>query len=393
MIESWSNWSGSVACRPRRIELPAGEAEVAAIVRTAASEDQTVRVCGSGHSFQPLCATNDVLISLDALAGIESADSKKLEATILAGTKIHDLGEPLRQHAMALANQGDIDVQSLAGAISTGTHGTGRTLGNLSTQAVAFRLVTAEGETLECSADDDPELLSAVQVSLGALGVVTAIRLRLLPAYRLHERMWQEPIEVCLDRLDERIGGHHHFEFFWYPAADLAHAKALDPTQAEPDDMPNVEGQRIDHSDCIFPTVRENRFNEMEYSLPAEEGPSCFREIRELMRNQHGGVTWPVEYRTIAADRIDLSPAYGRETIAISIHQAADLDHRPFFADAEPIFRAHGGRPHWGKIHSLRAADLSQLYPRWSQFQSIRQQLDPGGRFLNDHLRQLFVEG
>lgn len=371
--------------------MPGSEAEVAAIVRRATERNQTVRVYGSGHSFQPLCATDDMLLSLDKLAGVESADRQSLEATIRAGTKIHDLGEPLRQHGMALANQGDVDVQSLAGAISTGTHGTGRSLGSLSTQVVGLRLVTADGETFECSESNNAEMLSAARVSLGALGVVTAIHMRLVPAYRLHERTWQEPIEACLAQLDQHIASHRHFEFFWYPAADLAHAKSLDPTESEPDELSDVEGERIDHSDRIFPTVRENRFNEMEYSLPAEAGPACFREIRTLMRKRHSEVTWPVEYRTVAADRIDLGPAHGRETIAISIHQAADLDHRAFFEDAERIFRAHDGRPHWGKLHSLHAKELAPLYPQWDHFQTVRRRLDPDGRFLNDHLKRLFV--
>lgn len=390
MSQTWSNWSGSVECHPSQIATPASEDEIAAIVRQAAQENRTVRVCGSGHSFVPLCATDDVLISLDNFAGIESVEPEQLDATIRAGTKIHDLGKPLRASGLALANQGDVDVQSLAGAISTGTHGTGHTLGSLSTQVVGLRLITADGQTLSCSLDENADLLPALQVSLGAFGVTTAIRLRLVPAYRLHEHTWQEPIDDCLAALEERIASSRHFEFFWYPATDLAHPKALNPTEAEPNPMPGVEGQRIDHSDCVFPSVRENRFNEMEYSLPAAAGPSCFREIRAMMQSRHREVAWPVEYRTVAADAIDLSPASGRATVAISIHQGAALAHRAFFAAAEPIFRAHGGRPHWGKMHSLRAAELEPLYPRWHHFHAVRRRLDPANRFRNGHLRELF---
>jgi FAD/FMN-containing dehydrogenase len=390
MTDSWSNWSGSVTCRPGVLALPDSEAQIAELVRAAARERRRLRVCGSGHSFVPLCATDDVLLSLDAWAGVETVDLARGEATVRAGTKIHDLGEPLRRHGLALENQGDVDVQSLAGAVSTGTHGTGRALGSLATQVVGLRLVTASGELLEIDADHQPDLLPAAQVSLGALGVVTAIRLRLLPAYRLHESTWREPIDASLAQLDERIEATRHFEFFWYPQTDLAHAKALHPTERDPDAMPGVEGQRIDHSDRIFPTARNVRFNEMEYSLPAAAGPACFRAIRDLMRARHREVAWPVEYRTVAADQIDLSPAYGRPTVAISIHQAAELDCRAFFADAEVIFRAHDGRPHWGKMHGLRAVQLAPLYPRWSHFHEVRRRLDPRGLFLNDHLETIF---
>jgi FAD/FMN-containing dehydrogenase len=402
MTNDWSNWSGSVTCQPAQLAMPASEAEVIALVQQAHAAGTKVRVFGSGHSFVPLCATGDALLSLDCLAGIESVDAERGEAVIRAGSKLHDLGEPLREHGLALANQGDVDVQSLAGAVSTGTHGTGPALGSISTQVVGLRLVAGDGRVIECSREGDSGRFSALGVSLGACGVLTAIRLRLLPAYNLHERVWREPIAECLTRLDERILATRHFEFFWYPTTDLALVKTLEPTAAEPsarrslggsdsNPLDGVEGERVDHNYRIFPTVRSVRFNEMEYALPAEAGPSCFAAIRNLMRERHGDVTWPIEYRTVAADGLDLSPNHVRATVAISIHQAAELDQQAFFADAEPIFRAHGGRPHWGKMHTLAATDLAPLYPRWEHFLQVRDELDPTGVFLNDHLRRLFV--
>jgi FAD/FMN-containing dehydrogenase len=190
--------------------------------------------------------------------------------------------------------------------------------------------------------------------------------------------------------LDGHIEANRHFEFFWYPATDLAHMKALNPTSAPPNALPDRDGERIDYSHRIFPSVRNNKFNECEYAIPAERGPACFRDIRELMRTKHTGITWPVEYRTVKADDIYLSPAYGRETVTLSIHQANTLPHAEFFADAEVIFRRHGGRPHWGKMHSLTARELQPLYPQWDAFQAVRRQFDPVGRFLNSHLEKLF---
>jgi FAD/FMN-containing dehydrogenase len=382
--------------------MPASESEVATLVRQAHAAGTKVRVCGTGHSFVPLCATSDTLISLDNMTGIESMDVERGEAVIRAGSKLHALGEPLRAHGLALENQGDVDVQSLAGAVSTGTHGTGPALGSISTQVIGVRLVVGEGRVVEYSRDSDPETFSTLGVALGACGVLTAIRMRLLPAYNLRERVWREPIAQCLARLDERIAATRHFEFFWYPTTDLALMKTLEPTSDEPmarksleggaaaSPLDGVEGERIDFNYRIFPTVRNVRFNEMEYAVPAEAGPDCFAAIRNLMRERHASVTWPIEYRTVAEDAIDLSPNHGRATVAISIHQSAELEHRAFFADTEPIFRAHGGRPHWGKMHSLTARELAPLYPRWRHFQQVRKQLDPTGVFLNEHLRRLF---
>ncbi|HEY4313385.1 MAG TPA: D-arabinono-1,4-lactone oxidase [Pirellulales bacterium] len=402
-MAQWSNWSGSVTCSPGEILYPASEAEVAAIVRRATHEQKIVRVAGTGHSFMPLCASDDILLSLDRLAGVEWADTKAGRAAIHAGTKIHALGEPLAVHGLALENQGDVDVQAIAGAVSTGTHGTGPTLGSISTQVVGLRIVTATGEVMDCSAEADAEVFRAAQVSLGALGVITSVRLRLLPLYRLHEQVRREPLDACLASLEQRSQANRHFEFFWYPIDGCAFTKTLNPTDrpvtpVAVDDpgagsgLASEERERVANSWQIFPTVRENRFNEMEYSVPAEQGVECFLAIRDLMQRKHTSVTWPIEYRTQAADDIFLSPAQGRATVAISIHQGADLPHAEFFADAEAIFRRHQGRPHWAKMHSLTGRDLAGLCPLWDRFQQVRQRLDPQGRFLNPLLRRLFID-
>lgn len=387
---TWRNWSGRVVCEPARIATPASEDEIADAVREAAREGRMLRVAGSGHSFTPLCATDGVMLQLDAWQGVESCDEELCHATIRAGSKIASLGEPLRERGLALANQGDVDVQALAGALSTGTHGTGRELGSLSSHIVGLRIVTADGSVVRCDEQHDRDLLDAARVSLGALGVLSAATLRCVRAYRLHEKIWKVPVESCLSELSERIARHRHFEFFWYPHRDLAEMKALDPTDAEPDPMEGVKGERIDWSFRIFPSVRDLRFNEMEYSVPAASGPACFAAVRERMRARHPDVLWPVEYRTVAADPGWLSPMHGRDSVAISIHQDASLPCDAFFADVEPIFREHGGRPHWGKIHNLRARELAPLYPMWERFLELRRRLDPRGMLLNDHLRALF---
>jgi FAD/FMN-containing dehydrogenase len=390
---TWSSWSGRVRCAPRELLAPADEAEIVRAVRRAGGAGLEVRVAGSGHSFSPVVATGGLLLSLEQWQGIESFDSSSLRATIRAGTRLSALGGPLAARGAALANQGDVDVQALGGAIGTGTHGTGRTLGSLSTQVVGMRLVTAAGEIEDWSRETSPERVDAAAVSLGMLGVATAIALQLVPAYRLHERIWKTGIEECLADLEAHVAGHRHYEFFWYPHRDYAEHKTLDPTAAAPDPLPERKGERIDWSHRIFPTLRDLRFNEMEYAVPAASGAACFRAVRERMRRRHADVVWPVEYRTVAADGLWLSPAHGRDTVTISLHQAAELPCDAFFADCEPIFVEHGGRPHWGKVHTRRAGDLAALYPRWGDFVALRRELDPHGVFLNDHLRSLLASG
>ena len=408
MSVSWSNWSGSVLCEPQRLAMPADEAELCALVRDAGREGLCIRVAGTGHSFTPLVATNGLLLSLDNWTGVESCDVAVGHVTVRAGTKLHELGEELFALGLAMENLGDVDVQSVAGAISTGTHGTGPALANLSAHVVALRLVTAAGEVLDVSAEHHPDLLQAARVSLGMLGILSAVTLRAQPAYCLEERVWREPNALCLERLAERIGANTRFEFFWFPSSDEAECKTLNPTDLPPDEdsaelvvgtpaaappgapREPVERQRVGWSARVIPSVRARLFNEMEYAVPAEAGPECFRQVRTRMLERHPDVLWPVEYRTLAADDVWLSPAYGRETVTISVHQDARVPFRDFFADLESIFADHAGRPHWGKIHTRTAVDLRSAYPMVNAFLAVRERLDPDGRFLNPYLCSLF---
>jgi FAD/FMN-containing dehydrogenase len=394
-VVTWTNWSGSVTCAPRRIELPEREDAIQEMVRWAAAADAAVRVAGTGHSFVPIVATDGVLLSLDRWTGVESTavaeDGRPATATVRAGTKLHALGEELLALGLAMENLGDVDVQALAGAVSTATHGTGPRYGNISTQVAGLRLVTAAGDVLAIDERGDRDLYLAARVSLGMLGVISAVTLRLRPAFRLHERVWVMPMAACFEEMDALIATNERFEFFWSPVEDTAECKTLNQTGAEPEAVAGREGERVGWSNRILPSVRERKFNEMEYSLPAEQGPDCLRAVQRRMRERHPAATWRVQYRTVAADDAFLSPNHGRATVAISIHHAAHLAYDDYFFDIEPIFRAHGGRPHWGKVHSLGAADLRALYPRYDDFRAVRDRLDPAGRFLNPWLRRLFA--
>ncbi len=381
MAGTWSNWAGNIECRPARIATPRDLAELKRLV----AGNGAVRVAGSGHSFTPVAATDGLLLSLDNFADIVHVDRVGLKAEIGAGARIADLGAELQAAGLALANQGDVDVQRLAGAISTGTHGTGHKLGSLSTMVAALKLVTAEGEMVEVGGGD----LKAAALSLGTFGAIVSVTLDLVPAYRLRERLWREPVERALERLPELVAENRHFEFFWLPETDEADCKALHPALDET--ITTVEpGERIDWSWRIFPSERTRKFVESEWSVAAEQGPACFRAIRELMRTRHAEVRWPVEYRTVAGDDLPLSPAFGRDSVAISVHQGAGKPWQDFFADAQEVFRDFGGRPHWGKWHSLQARDFAALYPGWEGFNAIRRRFDPQGRFLTPYLRCIF---
>lgn len=393
-MPTWSNWSGSVTSAPISIETPATEDDLRAIVRRAANESLDVRVVGTGHSFMPVAATAGILVSLDSMQGLVGADPPSGLATLWGGTKLHHATHLLWECGLGLANQGDVDVQSVAGAIGTGTHGTGPSYGNIPSRVSAMRLVTATGDILEVSRQSNPHLLRAARVSLGMLGITSQVTIECLPRYALHERVWQSPIEECLDELEANVAANDHYEFFWFPRSDVAESKSLNPVADQPvdEEPPPLEGpgERVGWSHRIFPSTRELRFNEMEYSVPAEEGPACFRAVRARMQEHHTRVVWPVEYRTVAADDAMLSPAYQRDTVTISIHQDAQRPYQDFFADIEQVFVEHGGRPHWGKIHNRSRDHLRQLYPEWDAFLAIRREFDPHGRFLNAHLRSLF---
>ncbi|MGH0032818.1 MAG: D-arabinono-1,4-lactone oxidase [Myxococcota bacterium] len=388
MAAGWRNWSGTVAC-DARVHEATSEEDLARLVRETSARGGVLRAAGTGHSHTALIANGDTVVSVDALAGVRDHDTRAATARIGAGSVLSSLGDPLRERGLALQNMGDVDVQTLAGAVSTGTHGTGRTLGGLATRIAALRLVTASGDVLACDEQREADVFDLARVSLGALGVLSELTLRLVPAYRLHERVSRVPVDETLERFDAWADAHRHCEFFWLPGRDVCEVKRIDATDAAPDPLPDRPYERVDHGYRVLPSVREERFVEMEYAVPAEHGLACFEELRRLMQTRHPEVLWPVEVRTVAADDVPLSPAFGRETMTVSVHQGNELPWREFFADAEVVLRNHQGRPHWGKWHTLGAPELRDLYPRFGDFTALRERLDPHGVFLNEHLREL----
>jgi FAD/FMN-containing dehydrogenase len=392
--DPWQNWSGAQRHQARLL-TPASVEEVARLVHEATDAGATgaaaLRCVGSGHSFVPFWS-DGIIVSLDGLSGVQAVDVERGRATVAAGTKLYDLGPALWEHGLSLPQQGDIDRQSLAGALATGTHGTGRRVPNLSSYLCGVTLVDGTGEVRVLTPEADPDAFRAVRVSQGLLGVVVSITLSLLPAFHLRERLWQCSVAECEADIAGLIDGNRHFEFFWTPRTDLCDMKTLNPAAAPgapPDALP--EGERAGPAYQIFPSQRDVRFNEMEYSVPFEAGWECFTELRAMMLARFPSLPWPVEYRTLAADSAMLSTAHHRDSVTLSVHQGAERDFRPLFDACEAVFRNHGGRPHWGKLHSLGAADLEALYPEFDRFRAVRRQFDPKGLFLNDYLARLFA--
>lgn len=418
----WRNWSGSETSRPSAWLTPRNEPE---LIRQLQKSQGAIRVTGASHSFTPLCKTADTLISIGQLSGIISHDNEQQQATVWAGTRLSDLGEPLWELGQGLVNQGDIDVQSVAGACGTSTHGTGRQLGSFSAQVRGVRVITPTGEAIEANATQDADVWKAASTSLGALGVISQVTLQNRPRYRLRQHEFLLPVQALLPKLNAFAAENDHAEFFIFYESDLAIVKLLNDTD-EPDtpepwftlpesaaldvtsriahglagmDGPmqrlltllHSEVKRVGRSYRIYPSARESRFNEMEYEVPVERGPDCLAEILATVRRSGIRTLFPVEYRFVAADDVWLSPFFGRASASISIHQHISTDHRPLFKLVEPIFWKYGGRPHWGKIHSLTAAQLAELYPHWDDYQRIRRRLDPHNRMLNDYLRRVLV--
>jgi FAD-linked oxidoreductase len=424
----WQNWSGSVRCKPRELARPRNVEELAALIGEYGKAGRRVRVMGSGHSFTPLVESADVQLSMEGLTGITGVDEARGTVTVLGGTPLKWLGDALLERHLAQENLGDIDVQTITGAISTGTHGTGVGFGTLATQVAGLTLVTASGEVRELSPERDPDVFKAAQVSLGALGVLAAVTLRVVPAKRLHYATRREKLPHVMERLEGYKRDNSHFEFFWFPYTQQTQAKFTNETEAQPTGsnvwsefnrvvmengvfgalsgmsrrMPFLSRtvskisaagiastSAVDYSHRIFATPRVVRFQEMEYNLPAERFPAAIADIQALLKRRKFAVHFPIECRFVRGDDIWLSPAYARDSAYIAVHMYKGMPYRDYFQAMEEIFLAHEGRPHWGKMHTLDAARLAARYPHWDDFRRVRAALDPDGVFLNDYLRRL----
>ena len=398
-------------------------------MRFAIDHGLPIKPIGAGHSFSPIAATGGVLLDLQWLDGVLAVDG--MNVTLGAGTNLFQLPALLGPFGLALQNMGDIDQQTIAGATSTGTHGTGLAFGGLATRIRAATLVTAFGDILRVSSTENPELLPAVSLGIGALGILVDVTIECVPAFSIEAVERKETLDVVLDEWLERAAGHDHFEFYTWPHAAGVLTKSNTRLEAgaatEPlgalkgwvDDVfmanyvlsgflrlgslvpPPVPGTNklvtsraserrfSDRSHAVFTSPRSFKFREMEYALPIEAVPTALREVHRMIDARGWKISMPIEVRAAAADDLWLSTAHGRTTGYIAVHRVSTERLGDYFTELEAIFRAHDGRPHWGKMHQRTAADLAPAYPRFNDFVALRDQLDPQRRFQNGYLRQV----
>jgi FAD-linked oxidoreductase len=426
---AWRNWAGTVTARPARAVTPSSVEELAETVRRAAADGLKVKPVGTGHSFTAIGATDGVHVRPDLLTGIRHIDREAGTVTVEAGTPLKRLNLALAREGLSLTNMGDIMEQTVAGATSTGTHGTGRESASLAAQITALELITADGRVLTCSAKENPEIFSAARLGLGALGIITAITFAVEPVFHLTAR--EEPMGFAqvTSEFDALVAENEHFEFYWFPHTGNCNTKRNNRTlgpvappgriagwvedelmsnglfqvvcslgRAVPRTIPaiaKVSSRALSartYTDIpykVYTSPRRVRFVEMEYAVPREATVAALREVRAMVENSPLKISFPVEVRTAPADDIPLSTASGRDTSYIAVHMYKGTPYQGYFTAVERIMTAHGGRPHWGKMHTRDAAYLAEAYPRFGEFTALRDRLDPDRLFGNDYLRRV----
>lgn len=429
-MSEWRNWAGLESSRPERVEDPADTAAIVAAVERARAEGSTVKMVGTGHSFTAISAPGHTMLRPTHLGGILSVDREAMTVTALAGTPLKVLNEQLEAMGLSLHNMGDIAEQTLAGATSTGTHGTGGVAASLSAQVCGLELVTGTGDVVAATETENAELLEVARVGLGALGVLTKLTFRVEPLFALEANETPMSWDEALGGFDERVAAHHHVDTYWFPHTDRMLTKTNDRlatletaplsalrrwwgddflsnslfgalnhlTNAVPSIIPSVNqvSSRLlsarSYSDVahkVFTSPRTVVFREMEYAVPREAGLTALREARAALDRSDLRITFPVEIRVTPADDIALSTSSGRDSLYLAFHTHRDADHLKYFGLVEPIMRAHDGRPHWGKVHTRTAADLAPAYPRFEEFLALRDRLDPDRILANPYLRRV----
>ena len=420
---AWRNWAGNQTMTPCAVEQPSSTVEVADAVRRATAAGRRAKAVGSGHSFTGIALTDGVLLDLSRLSGQVAVDVASGRVEVQAGMPLHRLNAVLAEHGLGLTNMGDIDRQTVSGALSTGTHGTGRSSGALAAQVVGLELVLADGSVARCS---EGPLFSAARLGLGALGILTSVVLQAEPAFLLRADERPQPLDDVLVGFEDLVAAHDHAELYWFPHTDIALVKRNDRVDARPKPLSRRRrlwedevlsnglfgltcrvgraapstvpalnrlatralGVRtfIDAAPAVFTSPRRVRFRETEWAVPRAAVPSVVRELRGLPERLGLRVSFPVEVRVCPADDVPLSTASGRDTGYIAAHAFVGTPHEPWFRAVTDVCRAAGGRPHWGKEHELGAADLRPLYPRYDEFVALRDEVDPRGVFRNDYL-------
>ncbi|GAA2711569.1 MULTISPECIES: D-arabinono-1,4-lactone oxidase [Streptomyces] len=429
---AWRNWAGTVTARPARTLAPASAQELAEAVARAAADGLKVKAVGSGHSFTAAAATDGLLVQPQRLTGVLGRDRAAGTVTVAAGTTLRQLNRALSARGLSLTNMGDIMEQTVSGAISTGTHGTGRASASLAAQVRGLELVTADGSVLTCGPEENAEIFAAARLGLGALGVITAVTFAVEPEFLLTAREEPMPLDAVREDFEALVEENEHFEFYWFPHTTSCITKRNNRAAGPPAPLGRAAGWVQDellsngvfraacalgrtvpatvpgiaalagralsartYTDVpykVFTSPRRVRFVEMEYALPRQAAMEALSELEAMIERMRLRVSFPVEVRTAPADDVPLSTAQGRETAYLAVHMYRGTPYRAYFSAAERIMTAHGGRPHWGKLHTRDAGHLAALYPRFKEFTAVRDRLDPDRVFGNDYLRRVLGE-
>lgn len=430
MAQVKTNWSRRCKWTPSVNSQPGSEREVVEAVEQAANTSSSLRPIGTGHSFTSIAATDGISMNLDRMNAVLDHDSQSGLVKIQPGITIHQLGLELASRGLALKNQGDIDHQTIAGAVSTGTHGTGLNFGNLSSSVVGLSMVDGQANVRTFSLDFDPELTKAARVSLGSMGVITDLTLQTVPAFRLHKRASKGKVSEVLSSLDELASAHDHFEFYCLPYADDCLLLQSNRTYEEPQKTGRIArfvndeilenqllgllmqmakmnrrmapvatktlgtfigtSERLDDSHSVYASKRRVRFNEMEYAVPLKDLGTVVGRVLQMIKDKRIHVAFPIEVRVGPADDSFLSSSAGRQTGYIAVHQLASMPYNEYFNEVEKIVSEYQARPHWGKLHTLKREQLSQLYPDWLAFEKIREAFDPNRIFQNPYTQSIF---
>lgn len=421
----WMNWSGNQSSEPTLRAIPKDTDELVELVKQS---DQRIRLVGNGHSFSALVPTNETLLSMAYFNGISHIDKQNKQFDVAANTVLAYVGGELWDAGLSVINMPDINTQTFGGAIATSTHGTGINYGSMSTQVVEMTFVNGRGEVITCSRDKDKDIFDAARCNIGTLGAVTSMKMQAEDSYYLRERSWMMDLEEGLAQLETLRDNISHFEAYALPHADYIlgiDIERIEKSQLLEQKVSNGDAYEtfrtmsqviekvpflkrfIINTACstieeeiktgrnfeVFGNVRDIRFNEMEYSVPAEYGVKCLREVLHAIRSTNSDVIFPIEYRYVKGDDIWLSPFYQRDSCSISCHNFHDKDYKKYFALLEPIFLKYQGRPHWGKLHTLRAAEQAKNYPKFESFLQVRKDMDPEGKFTNEHINTVLGLG
>ncbi|KAB1642265.1 D-arabinono-1,4-lactone oxidase [Gulosibacter chungangensis] len=433
---TWRNWSGGVTETSQLAAGPTSETAVRALVIGAGGSGLKVKTVGSGHSFNDIAGTEGLRLHFDDYRGLVSVNSQTRVATFRAGTRMHEVHDLLAEHGLTLENQGDVSSPTIAGAISTGTHGTGLGTSGLSSMVKGLRLVLANGEIIYCDARTHPEIFEFARLGLGALGIIVEVAIQCVPTFRVEANESAEPLDAVLDSYVERARAADYFSFFWFPHSEQALVKSH-RRLAEGEEPEGLGGknaakffdeelvqywaqglaasvgtvapgmvqklsqftssltgsrQYVEDSVAMFGNAKRMRYNELEYAVPLEDGPDVVHEIRRQIEAHGLTVSFPIEVRCGAADDVPLSPGYGRETAYIAVHRYVRERYAEYFGVVEEVLQSAGGRPHWGMMHTLRAPQLRELYPKFDEFVELRDRVDPDRVFDNHYLERTIGE-